>query len=94
MLRIPRCLEIRLTYGYEVVSLTHRLRFIAQKPFFFMFLVLISVRGSVNLKDLVRLEILGKLKQNSLTFSGLQPATFRYVPTTLPLAPHRVPRDI
>jgi hypothetical protein len=41
MLRIPRCLDNRLTDGGEVVSPSHRPRSTPQKHF----LVLISVRG-------------------------------------------------
>jgi hypothetical protein len=46
MFRIPRCLDIRLTDGGKVVSLTHRPRSTPQKLFcLFMFPVLIPVRG-------------------------------------------------
>jgi hypothetical protein len=57
MLRIPHCLDSRLTDGGEVVSLTHRPLSTPQKLYFstgrsllprnfiFMFLVLIFVRG-------------------------------------------------
>jgi hypothetical protein len=42
------------------------------------FLVLISVRGSVDHKTILRLEGLGKLK-NLMTSSGTEPVTFRLV---------------
>jgi hypothetical protein len=42
------------------------------------FLVLSSVTGYVDLKAIVRLEGLGRLK-NPMTSSGLEPATFRLV---------------
>jgi hypothetical protein len=58
MLRIPHFLDNWLTEGGEVVSLTCQLRFITQKDI----LVLISVRGSVNLRAIVRLGGLGKWK--------------------------------
>jgi hypothetical protein len=55
----PHCLDIRITDGGEVVSLTRRPRSTPQKRF----LVLISVRGGINPKPIVRLEGLGKLKK-------------------------------
>jgi hypothetical protein len=49
MLRIPHCLDNRLTDGGKVVSPTHPPHFTPQKHYyFFMFLVLISVKGWVN----------------------------------------------
>jgi hypothetical protein len=42
------------------------------------FLVLISVRGSVELGAIVRMEGLGQLK-NPMTSSEIEPATFRLV---------------
>jgi hypothetical protein len=43
MLRIPQCLDNRLTDGGKVVGLTHQPHFTPHKFFFLMFLVLISV---------------------------------------------------
>jgi hypothetical protein len=45
MLRIPHCVDNRLTDGGKVVSPTHRPHFTPQKHIFLMFPVLISVRG-------------------------------------------------
>jgi hypothetical protein len=64
-------LENRFTDGGEFVSLTRRQHF----PPPGRFLVLISVRGWVDPRAIVRLEGLGKLKRS--TSSVLEPATFR-----------------
>jgi hypothetical protein len=44
-----------------------------------IFLVLITVRGLVDPRAIVRLEGLGKLKNPITSSSGLEPATFRLV---------------
>jgi hypothetical protein len=54
------------------------------------FLVIISVRGWVNSRAMVRLEGLGQLKKKS-TSSGLEPATFQLVAKCLNELRYRVP---
>jgi hypothetical protein len=65
----PTFSDIRLTDGGKVVSTTRRLLFTPRR-----FLVLISVRGCVDPRTIVRLEGLGKLKNSPLP--GLEPASF------------------
>jgi hypothetical protein len=67
-------LESRLTYGGEVISLKHR----RLSPSFSLgkFLILISLRGWVDLRELMKLEELD-LPKNKMTLSGIEPATFR-----------------
>jgi hypothetical protein len=69
----PHFLHKRLTDGGEVVSLTCRLPFTLRK-----ILVLISVRGLVEPRAIVRLEGLGKLK-NPMKSIGIESATFRLI---------------
>jgi hypothetical protein len=61
MLRIPHCLDNRLTDGGKNVSLTHRLRSTPQKHYVLL-LVLISVGGRENSRAINKLEGLGKFK--------------------------------
>jgi hypothetical protein len=90
MLRIPHCLDSRLTDGCKVVSLTHRPSSTPHKPY-------VSATGSnfcyrlSNLQGLVRPEGLGKLKKyihlkGSRTLD-LPACTIVPQPTTLPCAP-------
>jgi hypothetical protein len=62
MLRIPHCLHNRLTDGSKVVSPTHRPRNTPKKHYFSAFGTHFSLR-LCKLQDLVRPELLGKLKQ-------------------------------
>jgi hypothetical protein len=70
---LPHFLDNRLTDGGEIFSLTRR-------PNAFYppgrFLVLISIRGSVDRRALVRLEGLDQLK-NLMTSSRMEPVTFQ-----------------
>jgi hypothetical protein len=79
-------LDDRLKYDGKVVSLTH------QPPFFSpgKLLVLISVRGWVDHRVIVRLEELAQLK-NPMNSSGFDPATFRLVAQSLNQLRYRVP---
>jgi hypothetical protein len=54
------------------------------------FLILISVRGRVDPRDILQLEGLGKLKNPSIS-SGIELATFRFVAQCLNELPYRVP---
>jgi hypothetical protein len=70
--RVPHFLDSCLTDGGEVVSLTRRGRPLPPGRF----LVLISVRGWVDPRAIVRLEEFDQLK-NPMPSSGFEPATFR-----------------
>jgi hypothetical protein len=70
MLRITQCLDIRLTDGGGVVSLTH-LQGFTPRNIIFLLLVLISVKRLSKPQGLVLLEGLGKLKKfNDLISNG------------------------
>jgi hypothetical protein len=72
--RLPHFLDNRLIDGGEVVSPTRRPALHPPGRF----LVLISVRGWVDPRAIVRLEGLRQLK-NPMTPPGIEPATFRLV---------------
>jgi hypothetical protein len=83
--RLPYSLANRLTDGGEV-SLTRRPPFTPHGRF----LVLISVRGWVDPRAIVRLEGIGQFK-NPVTSSGIESATFRLVVQCLSQLRYRVP---
>jgi hypothetical protein len=78
--RLPHFLQNRLIDGREVVSRTRRPAGRPLPPG--RFLVLISVRGWVDPRAIVRLEGLGQLK-DPVIWSRIEPATFRLVPYCL-----------
>jgi hypothetical protein len=89
MLRIPHCLDNRLTDGGEVVSLTRRSRSTPQKYYISASGTHLCYRLSKS-QDLVRLKGLGKLKK-FIHLIGSRP---RYLPafSTVPqLLSYRVP---
>jgi hypothetical protein len=55
-----------------------------------LLLVLISVRGLIDHRAIVQLEVLGQM-ENVITSSGIEPATFRYVELCLNQLRYRVP---
>jgi hypothetical protein len=75
---ITHCLNNRLPYSGEAISLTRRPRFTPQKEF----LVLISVPDWVNSRDTVRLQGLGKLKKRPISSSGFEPSTLYHNAST------------
>jgi hypothetical protein len=84
MLRFPHFLDNWLTDGDEAVSLTCHPPFAPGR-----FLVLTSIRGWVNPRATVRMEGSGQLK-NSMTSSGIKPATFQLVAQHLDQLRYRV----
>jgi hypothetical protein len=71
MLRIPHCLDNRLTDGGKAVSLTHRPIFNPGR-----LLVLVSLRGRIDPRAIARLEGLGQLN-NPISSPEIKPATCR-----------------
>jgi hypothetical protein len=69
MLMVPHCLDHQHTDGGKFVSIAHRPRSVPQNT---RYLLLFEVECTM------RLEVLCKFK-NSVTSSGLEPATFRLV---------------
>jgi hypothetical protein len=84
--RLIHFLDSRLTDGCEVVSLTNPL-----SPG--RFLVLISVRNSVESRATVGLEGIGQLR-NPMTLSEIQPSTFNLGVCCLKELCYRVPQYI
>jgi hypothetical protein len=82
-------LDSRLTDGGEVVSLKPWLHLFPLERF----LVLISVRGRVDPRAIVRLEGLGQLK-NPTTWSGVEPTIFRLAAYCLNQLRYGVPQDV
>jgi hypothetical protein len=77
MLRIPHCLDNRLTDGGKVVSPMHLSHFTPQKHFYlYVYGTNFCLRLS-ELQGVVRLKGLGKFKK--ITSSGIEPATFWFV---------------
>jgi hypothetical protein len=74
MPRLSHILDNRLTDGGEVVSLTRQPAALYPPG---GFLILISVRGWIDHRAIVRLEGLGQLK-NLMTLSGIEPATLTH----------------
>jgi hypothetical protein len=60
MLRIPHCIDNRLTDVGKVVSLTHQPTLIPRNIIFLTFLLLIFVRGSVNVRAYRRIQLLSQ----------------------------------
>jgi hypothetical protein len=74
-LRLTHYLDKRLIDGGKVVSPTCPPQFTPRFLYFQRFLVLISVRGWVDPRAIVRREGLGQFKKSTST--GLEPRTFR-----------------
>jgi hypothetical protein len=87
MSRLTNFLDNRLTDSGEAVSLMHRPPFTPGR-----FLVLISVRGHVDPRDIVWLEGLGQLK-TPMTSTGIEPTTFRLLLYCLKQIRYRVPPE-
>jgi hypothetical protein len=77
MLRIPHCLDNRLTGGGKAVSLTHWPYFTPQKHYYFYVSGTHFCYRLSKPEGLVRPEGLGKFKK--ITSSGIEPAIFQFV---------------
>jgi hypothetical protein len=77
MLRIPHCLDNRLTDGGKVVSSTHQPLLYSPETLFLCFWYSFLLEADKP-QGLVWPERLGKLKNHS-PHRGLEPATFRFV---------------
>jgi hypothetical protein len=77
MLRIPHCLDNRLTDGGKVVSPTHPPHFTLQKHYYFYASGTHFCLRLSKPQGLVRPEGLSKFKE--VTSSGIEPSTFRFV---------------
>jgi hypothetical protein len=75
MLRIPHCLDNRLTDGDKVVSPTDRPRSAPQKHYYFCISGTYFYQRLSKFQGLLRLEGLGKFKK--ISSSGIKPATFQ-----------------
>jgi hypothetical protein len=80
MLKIPHCLDNRITDGGKVLSPKHPPHFTPQKHYFYYYYYVYDTYFCYKLskpQGLVRPERLGKFKK--ITSSVIEPASFRFV---------------